>query len=94
MARECGWTKDYIADNLTVPQILKYCEVIHRQKLRDAQVQAVSILKAVGAVVGSVPYDDFKAYVEFLSGTSKDSTKELDKKLKDGIESGLNIEDK
>lgn len=85
MARECGWTKDYIADNLTVEQITKYCDIIQKQKLREAQLNGIVMLQAVATAFGSLKYADFKKFLDSLSMKKQDINKALDEAKKAGL---------
>lgn len=66
MARECGWTKDYIADNLTVEQIKLYYELIQGQKLDEVKLNAMATMQAVAVAFGSIKMKDFKKFLDKL----------------------------
>lgn len=77
MAKECGWNKDYIAENFTLPQIQKYYEVIYREKLQDIKLQTVSMMYATARAFGSIKDGDFKKYLDSLDLKSVDVNKTL-----------------
>lgn len=89
LARECGWTKEYIADNLTLSQIQLFCEKIQVQKMQDARLQAIVIFNATATAFGSVKNEQFQEFLEILSGVKKDINEVLDE-LKN---KGLPVED-
>lgn len=88
MARECSWSHDFIADNLTVQQLKSYYEIIQKQKLRETQLLAVVILEAAGTALGSVKYADFQKFLEKLKVEVKTTS------LEEGIKKGLPIEER
>ena len=81
MAGECGWTKDYIADNLSLEQINVYCEEIQKKKLIDIQIYAVATLNAVGAAFGTVKIEKFREFLSILEG-KKDTAEDMIAKMK------------
>ena len=90
MARECGWTKDYIADTLTVEQIKLYYEKIQKQKMEEAKLSAIITVQAVGTAFGSIKFENFRKFLDKMnlkSEVKKDVISEMKKE-------GLNIEDK
>ena len=90
MARECGWTKDYIADNLTVEQIKLYYEKIQKQKMEETKLSAIVMVQAVGTAFGSIKFENFKKFLDKM-----DLKPEVKKDVIDEMKkSGLPIEDK
>ena len=66
MAKECGWTKDYIADIFTLTQIRRYYEIIYKEKLQDLKLQTISMAYATSRAFGGMKKDDFKKYLDSL----------------------------
>jgi hypothetical protein len=89
LARECGWTKDYIADNLTVEQIKLYYEKIQNQKLDEVKLNAMATMNAVAVAFGSIKFEKFKEFLDKLDfkAEKKDPIDEMKK-------AGLPVEDK
>lgn len=79
MARECGWGKDFIADNLTAEQIRRYCEIIQEQKLKELQLNTIATLKAVAYAFGSMKKEDFIDFLDSLHEKEKDINRQLEK---------------
>lgn len=90
MACECGWDKDFIADNFTVEQILRYCELIQKHKLNEIELNAIVSVQTIATAIGSIKYEDFKRFLENLTMKKKS----LDEAMAEGIKKGLPIEDK
>jgi len=90
LARECGWDHNFIADNFTIEQIRTYYEIIQKQKLRDAQLDAISTLYATATAFGSMKNTDFKRFLDKFDMKPIDVMKNIDEmKAK-----GLPVEDK
>ncbi len=89
MAKECGWNKDYISDNLTVQQIMKYCEIIQKQKIREVQLDGIVDMYSMATAFGSVKYKDF---ISFLKGLAKEDIN-MDDTLREMKKQGLPIEE-
>ena len=85
MAAKCGWTKDYIADNLTVQQIKKYCEIIQNQALCDKYLDAMLNMQAMAVAFGSLKYKDFKKFLDDMIGEKEDMNKTLEDLKRDGF---------
>ena len=66
MAKECGWSKDFIAKTFTLAQIQKYYEVIYKEKLQDLKLQTVSMSYATARGFGGMKKEDFKKYLDSL----------------------------
>lgn len=66
MAKECGWSKDFIAENFTLTQIQKYYEVIYKEKLQDLKLQTISMSYATARGFGGMKKEDFKKYLDSL----------------------------
>jgi len=90
LAAKCGWTKDYIADNLTVQQIKKYCEIIQNQNLNDKYLDAILSMQSVAVAFGTIKYKDFKKFLDTMIGEKED----VDKALEDLKRNGFPIEEK
>ena len=90
MARECGWTKDYIADNLTVEQIKLYYEKIQKQKMEEAKLSAIITVQAVGTAFGSIKLDNFKKFLDKMD-MKPEVKKDVINEMK---QANLNIEDR
>lgn len=71
LARECGWTKGYIEDNLTYAQIVRYNEIILKQKKQDVLVNTISIFKATAYAFGGINKDAFSDFIRMLSSEDK-----------------------
>lgn len=79
MAKECGWGKDFIAENFTLDQIRRYYEVIYKEKLGDLKLQTISTMYATARAYGSLKNEDFKKYLDSLDLKPLD----IDKTLRD-----------
>ncbi len=77
MAKECGWDKDYIAENLTLDQIRRYYDVLYKEKLKDLKLQTVSTMYATARAFGSLKNEDFKKYLDSLDLKPVDVNKSL-----------------
>ncbi len=90
LARECGWSHDYIGDNFTIQQIRKYYEIINKQKMREQQINAICTLYATATAFGSMKFVDFRKFLDKFEGKKEmieDTIKEMKK-------AGLPIEEK
>ena len=90
LARECGWSCDYVADNFTIQQIKAYYEIINKQKIRDKQIDTLCMSYASAAAFGTIKSNQFKNFMDKLEmkNIPADDTIEEMKKA------GLPIEDK
>lgn len=66
MAKECGWTKDYIAEKFTLEQVRRYYEIIYKEKLQDLKLQTISMMYATARGFGGLKNADFKKYLDSL----------------------------
>ena len=77
MAKECGWTKDYIAKNLTLPQISRYYDVLYKEKLQDLKLHTIAMAQATARGFGGKP-ESFNKFLDSLDAKPKDVNKDLD----------------
>ncbi len=66
MAKECGWSKDFIAENFTLEQIQRYYEIIYKEKLSELKLQTISMAYASSRAFGGMKEKDFKKYLDSL----------------------------
>lgn len=66
LARECGWSPDWIADTLTLQQILLYYRRLQEQKQRDLRNLAITIGQCVAYGSGNMKVEDFDKFVDSL----------------------------
>lgn len=66
MAKECGWSKDFVAENFTLEQIKRYYEVIYKSKLQDLKLHTISRMYATARGFGGMKKGDFKKYLDSL----------------------------
>lgn len=79
MARECGWNKDWIDENLTIEQINAYYEKIQKIKHQDEYIRTLATLHAVGSAFGTVTKENMMEFLEILQGKKKNVNAALDK---------------
>lgn len=89
LAKECGWTLDYILDNLTIQQIQMYYENIQLVKIDQLKTLAGVVGNAVAYGSGNLKAKDFTDYLKALDPRSH-VTKD---QLKEAKEKGLPIEE-
>lgn len=90
LARECGWSHNYIADNFTVQQLRAYYEIINRQKMRDHQLNAIVTVYATATAFGSMKFSDFRKFLDKFELNKQ----EVEDTIKDMKKAGLPIEEK
>lgn len=78
MAKECGWSKDFIAENFTLDQIRRYYEVIYKEKLSDLKLNTISMVYATARAFGTLKKGDFKKYLDSLDLKPVDVDKSLE----------------
>lgn len=76
MAVECGWDFNFIVDNFTLEQVVKYYELINIQKLREVKINMICNTYAMAFANGNLKKKDFNNFLESLS--PKSSHKEID----------------
>lgn len=74
MARECGWTHEYIGKNLTLSQIMRYCETIHKLKKNDFVKEMEGVFHAVATAQGNLKLGAFKKYLDEQLGIVRKET--------------------
>jgi hypothetical protein len=91
LARECGWSHDYVADNFTVQQIKAYYEIINKQKMREMQLSAICTVYATATAFGSMKFLDFR---KFLDKFGIDKKAPIEDTINEMKKAGLPIEEK
>lgn len=90
MACECGWTKDYIYDNLSLPEIIDYYTSIQKHKIREYKLQAKITAYGCAVANGALKQDDWKDWVDSIGKPAEPPVplnREMIKNLKsEGIE--------
>lgn len=66
MARECGWTKDYIAENLTIDQIRRYHEALSDLKNREFKLFCYMMASSVSFASGNLKKQGFDDFVKMF----------------------------
>ena len=82
LARECGWSKDFIADNFTLQQIELYHKVICQEKNNELGNYAMATLLAVGRAQGSIKERAWNDFMNLLRDKKNIDVNQTIKKLK------------
>ena len=90
LARECGWSHDYIADNFTVQQIRTYYEIINKQKMQEYKLQAFCTVYATATAFGSMKFAAFRKFLDKFDGKKE----QIEDTITEMKKAGLHIEEK
>jgi len=85
LAKEFGWTKEYIDNNLTVEQINRYYELIQQQQKEHFFTLAITIQQAAASAFGNLPSDSFRKFIDGFVEI-KNNEVNIDKMKLDGLE--------
>lgn len=91
LARECGWSFEYIKNNLTISQVKRYYEVLYKLKMSDHAKMVEGVMMAVATAYGSLKQDKFNEYLNVHN--SREEIKDTDKTLEQMKQEGLPVED-
>jgi hypothetical protein len=79
LARECGWTHEWIGNNLTEKQIYRYYESLQELILSEVKTETISRIYAFGFVQGSIKKEALQEYLDILSREKKKREVDYDK---------------
>ena len=90
---ECGWTREYIYNNLSFQDIVNYYESIQGHKVREYKLMAQIIGYSSAFSRGAIKQEDWVNWVESI-GKPKEKPPFLVQKTVDELkEKGILIED-
>lgn len=76
LAKECGWTHEFILSNLTYRQVIRYYESIQLENLKNLRLETLSRGQAVAYGMGHSKKEEFEKFLDLLTGTRKDTKME------------------
>lgn len=63
LARDCGWDKDFIGDNLTFDQVKRYVEVLDQRRAQDHKTQTYCFFVACATAFGGIKQKEFQEFI-------------------------------
>lgn len=95
MAKECGWTIDYIVNHVTYQQAIRTYQLVQLEKLTKVRLYAIATMYATAYGSGNLKKNGWDKFMSSLSPRDKETTPiQMNKNMNKLKSMGLPVEEK